>query len=159
LPEEIARSCFGPGLEAAVSTLSVRNRVSRDDAVELCEELFSARISSGTVDAILSRVAATLAVPHDDLLAKLGTSQALNMDETGWKTAGQQRALWGLFDQRHATSPSSLTATRTMPGSCSPIPRRSSPLTAGGPIRTCRCAAVSSAGRTCGETSPRTPKA
>ena len=24
------------------------------------------------------------------------------MDETGWRTAGQRRALWGMFDQRHA---------------------------------------------------------
>jgi transposase len=39
LLDELARSCFGPRLEAAVATLSVRNRVSRDDAVELCEEL------------------------------------------------------------------------------------------------------------------------
>jgi transposase len=29
LPEEVARSCFGPRLEAAVAALSVRNRVSR----------------------------------------------------------------------------------------------------------------------------------
>ena len=24
------------------------------------------------------------------------------MDETGWRTAGARRALWGIFDQRHA---------------------------------------------------------
>jgi transposase len=24
------------------------------------------------------------------------------MDETGWRTAGERRALWGVFDQRHA---------------------------------------------------------
>lgn len=102
LPEEVAHSCFGPRLEAAVSTLSVRNRVSRDDAVELVEELFGARISSGTVDAILARTAAALADPHEDLLGGLRRSPAINMDETGWKTAGQRRALWGLFDRRHA---------------------------------------------------------
>ena len=38
-----------------MASVSVRNRVSREDAVELCEELFGARISSGAVDAILSR--------------------------------------------------------------------------------------------------------
>jgi hypothetical protein len=54
LPEAVAHTAFGPRLEAAAATLSVPNRVSRDDAVELIEELFSARISSGTADAILS---------------------------------------------------------------------------------------------------------
>jgi transposase len=102
LPEQVARSCFGARVEAAVATLSVRNRVSRDDAVELCEELFGARISSGTVDAILSRTAAALADPHEDLLGRLRRSPALNMDETGWRTAGQRRTLWGLFDKHHA---------------------------------------------------------
>jgi transposase len=76
LPDEVGRSCFGPHLQAAVATLSVRNRVSRDDAVECCEELFGARISSGTVDAILTRAAQALAEPHDDLLARLRASQA-----------------------------------------------------------------------------------
>lgn len=102
LPDEVARSSFGPRLEAAVATLSVRNRVSRCDAVELCEELFGARISSGTVDAIIERAAETLAEPHADLLAQLRTAGALNVDETGWRTAGERRALWGLFDQDHA---------------------------------------------------------
>jgi transposase len=102
LPEEVARSCFGPRLEAAVATLSVRNRVSRDDAVELTEELFGARISSGTVDAIVGRAAAALTEPHEDLLGCLRRAEALNMDETGWRTAGERRALWGLFDARHA---------------------------------------------------------
>lgn len=102
LPAQVARSCFGPRLEAAVTTLSVRNRVSRDDAVELGEELFGARISSGTVDAVIGRSAAALVEPHEDLLGRLRASEALNMDETGWRTAGQRRALWGLFDARHA---------------------------------------------------------
>ena len=55
LPDEVARSSFGPRLQAAITTLSIRNRVSRDDAVELIEELFGARISSGTVDAVLDQ--------------------------------------------------------------------------------------------------------
>jgi hypothetical protein len=78
-----------------VATLSVRNRVSREDTVELIEELFGARISSGTVDAILTRTGQALAEPHDDLLRRLRAAQALNMDETGWRTAGERRALWG----------------------------------------------------------------
>jgi transposase len=102
LPREVARSSFGARLEAAVATLSVRNRVSRGDAVELVEELFGARISSGTVDAILARTGQALQDPHDDLLRRLRSSGALNMDETGWRTAGERRALWGMFDRRHA---------------------------------------------------------
>jgi transposase len=85
-----------------VATLSVRNRVSREDSVELTEELFGARISSGTVDAIIDRAAGALIETHAELLQRLRSADALNMDETGWRTAGERRALWGLFDERHA---------------------------------------------------------
>jgi hypothetical protein len=50
LAADVAASSFGPRLQAAVATLSVRNRISRRDAVELCEELFGARICAGSVD-------------------------------------------------------------------------------------------------------------
>lgn len=102
LPSEVAASKFGPRYQAAVATLSVRNRISRRDVVELCEQLFASRISTGTVDAILARTADAIAEPCDDLLERLRQSPAVNMDETGWRTAGQRRALWGLFDERHA---------------------------------------------------------
>ena len=102
LPGEVAQSAFGPRFQAAVATLSIRNRVSRRDVVECCEQLFGSRISTGTVDAILTRASEALADPHADLLAQLRAADALNMDETGWRTAGERRALWGIFDQRHA---------------------------------------------------------
>jgi transposase len=102
LPADVQASAFGPRFEAAVAVLSVRNRVSRRDVVELCEQLFGARISSGTVDAILQRVSDALAEPDADLLERVRAATALNMDETGWRTAGQRRALWGAFTDRHA---------------------------------------------------------
>lgn len=102
LPREVVHSAFGPRLSAALVALSVRNRVSRRDVVELTEELFSARISTGTVDAILARASEALEEPHADLLERVRGARALNVDETGWRTAGQRRALWGAFTQRHA---------------------------------------------------------
>jgi transposase len=102
LPREVAQSAFGPRFQAAVATLSVRNRISRRDVVECCEQLFSSRISTGTVESILARASEALAKPHADLLFRLRGSDAVNMDETGWRTAGERRALWGIFDQRHA---------------------------------------------------------
>jgi transposase len=101
-PDEVARSAFGPRLQAALATVSVRNRVSRRDAVELAEELFGARISTGAIEAILARAADALAEPHADLLARVRSAKALNVDETGWRTAGERRALWGAFTLRHA---------------------------------------------------------
>ena len=102
LPAGVGQSAFGPRLQAAVTVLSVRNRISRRDVVELCEQLFGARISSGSIDTILARVADALADPHDDLLERVRAAKSLNMDETGWRLCGAQRALWGAFTERHA---------------------------------------------------------
>ena len=101
-PADVAASAFGPRLQAAVVTLSVRNRISRRDVVELCEQLFSSRISTGTVDAILARAADALIEPCQDLLDRVRSAGAVNMDETGWRLRGAQRAIWGMFTDRHA---------------------------------------------------------
>lgn len=102
LPSEVAGSAFGPRLQAAIAVLSVRNRISRRDVVELCVQLFGARVSTGSIDAILARVGDALVDPYKDLLQRVRTAAALNMDETGWRLQGRQRTLWGAFSARHA---------------------------------------------------------
>jgi transposase len=102
LPSEFAGRAFGPRFEAAVATLSVRNRVSRRDLVELCQELFGARISTGTVDAILARTSDALEQPYEDLRRRVRRAGRLNVDETGWRLRGNKRTLWGAFTSKVA---------------------------------------------------------
>ncbi|MBA3370492.1 MAG: IS66 family transposase [Thermoleophilaceae bacterium] len=94
LPAELAGSAFGPGLQAAVVTMTARNRVSRRDMSELARDLFGLGLSVGSVDAICQRSSAVLAEPHEALVASVLDSPALNVDETGWATAGEGRTLW-----------------------------------------------------------------
>jgi transposase len=102
LPAAVPRSAFGPRLQAAVATLAVRNRVSRRDSCELVRELFGAELSTGSVDAIVSRAGGALAVPYDGLLRHVRAAPAVNIDETGWRLRGTQRTLWGLLSARAA---------------------------------------------------------
>ncbi len=94
LPGELAGSAFGPDLQAAVVTMTARNRVSRRDMSELARDLFGLQLSVGSVDAICQRASQILAEPHEALCVSVLDSQALNVDETGWSTAGEGRALW-----------------------------------------------------------------
>ena len=94
LPAELGSSAFGPDLRAAVVTMTARNRISRRDMSELASDLFGIGLSVGTVDAICQRASRVLAEPHEALLASVLGSPALNVDETGWSTAGEQRTLW-----------------------------------------------------------------
>ena len=90
----VADSAFGPRLQAAIVTLTARNRISRRDLAELARELFGIRLSIGTVDAICRRSALALAEPHQALVGSVLRLAAVNVDETGWVTAGRNRTLW-----------------------------------------------------------------
>jgi transposase len=89
-------------LQAAVVTLAVRNRVSRRDTTELAHELFGVEISTGSVDAIVHRAGEALAAPHTRLEQEVKAASVVNIDETGWKTAGSNRTLWGALSGRAA---------------------------------------------------------
>jgi transposase len=92
-PAEVAASTFGPRLQAAVVTLTARNRVSRRGLSELAHDLFGIRLSVGAADAICQRASSALAEPHQALVASVLRSPAVNVDETGWTTAGTDRTL------------------------------------------------------------------
>jgi transposase len=94
LPEEVAGSPFGTGVQAAVVTLTARNRVSRRDMPELLWELFGLGMSAGAVDAICQRASAALQDPHELLIEKVLSSPAVNVDETGWFTSHDPRTMW-----------------------------------------------------------------
>ena len=93
-PVAVAGSSFGPRLQAAVLTLTARNRVSRRDMSELARDLFGIGLSVGAVEAICRRGSIALAEPHEALVASVLGSPAVNVDETGWMTAGNDRTLW-----------------------------------------------------------------
>ena len=98
----VPRSAFGPRLQAAVATVAVRNRVSRRDTVELMDELFGVELSTGSIDTIIERAGEALAEPHAGLHEQIRSASAVNVDETGWRTAGARRTLWGAPTERAA---------------------------------------------------------
>jgi transposase len=98
----LSRWAFGPRLQAAVVTLAVRNRVSRRDTTELARELFGVELATGSVDAIIQRAGDALAGPYTELEQRIKQAAAVNIDETGWRTCGGGRTLWGALSTRTA---------------------------------------------------------
>jgi hypothetical protein len=94
LPAGIGSWAFGPRLRAAIVTLTARNRISRRAASELAREMFGVGLSTGSVDAICQDAADALAGPYAQLRDSIRGQDALHVDETGWRTAGDSRALW-----------------------------------------------------------------
>ncbi|MBV9416383.1 MAG: IS66 family transposase [Solirubrobacterales bacterium] len=94
LPVEIDGSVFGPRLQAAVVTLTARHRISRRGICELVSDLFGVTVCTGAVDAICQRASDALAGPHCQLQDWVLDQDAVHVDETGWRTSGDARALW-----------------------------------------------------------------
>ena len=94
LPEQISSYAFGPRLEAAIVTLTARHRISRRGICELARDLFGVTVSIGAVDAICQRASEALAGPHCHLQDWVLDRGAVHVDETGWRTRGEGRALW-----------------------------------------------------------------
>jgi transposase len=90
----VGESAFGPGLHATAVTLTARNRISRRDMSELLWELFGVRVSVGAIDQICQRTSALLAGPHERLISQVLGSGAINIDETGWFSSGENRTMW-----------------------------------------------------------------
>jgi len=94
LPDGIGAGVCGPRLQAAVVTLTARHRVSRRGISELARDLFGVTLSTGAVDAICQRACEALAGPHCQLQDWVLDQPAVHVDETGWRTRGEGRALW-----------------------------------------------------------------
>ena len=94
VPEQIAGSAFGPRLQAAIVTLTAGYRISRRGITELACDLFGVTLSTGAVDAICQRASDALAGPHLHLQDRVLDQDAVHIDETGWRTRGEGRALW-----------------------------------------------------------------
>jgi transposase len=94
LPDEIACSAFGPRLQAAMVTLAAAYRVSRRGITEIACDLFGVSLSTGAADTICQRASEALAGPYEHLHDWVLDQHAVHVDETGWRTSGDSRALW-----------------------------------------------------------------
>jgi transposase len=94
LPDGIGACAFGPRLQAAIVTLTARHRISRRGITELTRDLFGVTLSIGAADAICQRASDALAGPHLHLQDWVLDQRAVHVDETGWRTSGEGRALW-----------------------------------------------------------------
>jgi transposase len=94
VPDEVGSSPFGPRLQAALVALTAAYRVSRRGIVEIARDLFGVRLSTGAADAICQRASEALAGPYLHLGDQVLDQPAVHVDETGWRTSGDGRALW-----------------------------------------------------------------
>lgn len=95
IPPEIREHVVGPRMSATLSYLSGVMHASKRNVEEFVEVVCGVPISLGTVSNLEQEMSAALAPAHAEAQEAVQEAAVKNVDETGWKKAGQRRWLWG----------------------------------------------------------------
>ena len=99
LPQEIAGQ-FGPQLTALIAYWTVVCRLPRRLVEAMLGDVLGIEISLGSTQKAWEEVSQAVAQPVAQLQEQLPREAVLNVDETGWRTNGDKRWIWGLVAQQ-----------------------------------------------------------
>jgi transposase len=94
LPDEVLQHGFGPRLSGLIAYLTGRCRLSKRQVVELCDDVLSVPISTGSICAVEKDVSAALAVPVEEARNVVREQPVVGADETGWREDKHKAWLW-----------------------------------------------------------------
>lgn len=96
LPAGVPAGCAGPRLQAGLSILTGRYRLSRRETGELIATLFGekAAIADGTVVELEKKTSEALKRAYDEALEAVRKAEVVNADETSWRIMSKKAWLW-----------------------------------------------------------------
>jgi len=94
IPAAIRAQAFGPRLAAVLSYLSGTHYASQRGLEDAAAVVFGVPLSLGSVTALQEQMSQALAPAHQEIAAEVRPAPVKNVDETGWKQAGEKRWLW-----------------------------------------------------------------
>jgi len=95
IPEPIRRRVCGPRLTATMSLLTGSLHVSKRGVESFVESVFGLPIALGTISNLEQEMSEALQSAHAEAQRAVQEADCKNVDETGWKRAGQRYWLWG----------------------------------------------------------------
>lgn len=93
-PADVPAGAFGATVIALIGLLRGHYRLSIRKIVALLSDVFHLPISTGGVVDLCHLLNAALTNPYTESQAKVSQADKANVDETGWKKAGQKLWLW-----------------------------------------------------------------
>jgi transposase len=91
---DLPAGAFGPRLTAMGSLLHGRFRLSMRETTEVFADLFGVPLGPASISTLCQEVATALDEPYEQVRARVEGEPHANVDETGWKQAGERRWLW-----------------------------------------------------------------
>jgi transposase len=94
LPRGVSQGMQGPVLQAVISYLTGKLRLSKRAAREALEDIFAVRVSTGSIASAEQSVSQALATPVEAARAFVQAQPAIHADETGWRQGRKKAWLW-----------------------------------------------------------------
>lgn len=94
IPAEVCQHSIGPHLAATMTFLAGSQGMSKRGIEETMESLLQVPISLGTIANLEQEMSAALQSAHAEAREEVSDAPVKNLDETGWKEAGNKRWLW-----------------------------------------------------------------
>src|SRR4051794_3976620 len=94
LPEGVPRGCFGPYLQAVLSTLAGGYRLSKRQVQQMAGDLFGLSIATGMVSKLERQSATVLEAPYNEVALGVHDTPAVSIDDTSWREDRRKAQLW-----------------------------------------------------------------
>ena len=94
IPQDVAASCTGPRLSAAIALFGASLKGSKRAVAEVVAEVLGCPMALGSVCARERELCGALAAPYEQLVESAAMSKVKYVDETGWKLKGKTRWLF-----------------------------------------------------------------
>jgi transposase len=94
LPEGVPQGCFGPYLQAVLSTLAGGYRLSKRQVQQMAGDLFELSIATGMVSKLERQSATVLEAPYNELALDVHDAPAVSIDDTSWREDRGKAQLW-----------------------------------------------------------------
>jgi transposase len=94
LPAGVPRGCFGPYLQAVLSTLAGGYRLSKRQVQQMAGDLFGLSIATGMVSKLERQSAAVLEAPYNEVALGVHDAPAASIDDTSWREDRRKAQVW-----------------------------------------------------------------
>src|SRR3954453_16224425 len=94
LPDGVPQGCFGPYLQAVLSTLAGGYRLSKRQVQQMAGDLFGLSIATGMVSKLERQSATVLEAPYNEVALGIHDAPAVSIDDTSWREDRRKAQLW-----------------------------------------------------------------
>src|SRR3954465_13891762 len=94
LPTGVPTGCFGPYLQAVLSTLAGGYRLSKRQVQQIAGDLFGLSIATGMVSKLERLSATVLEAPYSEVATDVHDAPAVSIDDTSWREDRRKVQLW-----------------------------------------------------------------